>query len=787
MKLSATVKILLALFLGAFLWYVFINIQAPRTRSQPGNDAPELRRELLSRLEDVFLEIGNVSVTAAVQENYKNGEVHFRDFKMVQKTNERTVEVTGKVAQTRFAGTDIEFMEMQGDSLQDVHVISSDGLDLRSSTLNYVDSKKRIFTQTPVAFGLKSLTGTADGFSYNTENRVLELKGNVEAVYTPGLESSTAPAPTAAPVEGVSNDALDDNAEVEEQSAEESSPPEGDDNLEVETQEGEIKPIEQRPTEISCQRLVYDQSRHSVVLIKNVKLNQQGGLLRAERIDAELTEDNTQFASIVAKGMRGRVRDNSEVATPEDTLNPQQEEEPATLSQKAAGIKSLKSNKLTMKFTTGSDNQLSSMVAEGKAVMELEPTPQQRTEGKADLKRLSADMIEATIGPGGTGISNLMASSRKDPSRLRVEPLKPEHEAQGDQEERLPKTMTAPDINAEIDPKTGGFGLVLMSGGVELQQGDTLVTGSTARYNGKTDELQVDGKPILKDKAKQVSADHMLVTLGIGDLAADGSVRSTFYPPEDETKPYVFAIGEKVEDTSIAAGSLNLDYRNNVLRYTKGVRVIQGESAIDSDSLTIYMDESRMIATGKVRANLIVPKAQAEESAPAEGKEDTKKQTQQEETDKAGKAGKEKQHKGRRETVVEAEAGTTLLKLQSDLLEFDKVNGVLRLANNVQADESDMQITCQRLRYELGGEGRLRRSFAQDNVRVTIGPKVISGDKSEYYVAEQVLVVQGKNVKLEESGKLEANHQKLTFDIANDTLRFDARADQLLKTRITTN
>lgn len=782
MKLSTTVKILLALFLGAFLWYVFINIQVPRTRSETDTPAPELRSELLSRMEDVFLEIGSVSVTAAVQENFKNGEVHFRDFRMVQTTEDRTVEITGKVAQTRFVGSDVEFMEMQGDEFQDVHVVSSDGLDLTSKTLNYVDNKRRIFTQTPVNFMLKNLSGQADEFSYNTDTQLLELQGNVEALYTPDVDN---PAPAK------ENDDPGQDIDAEAPSPDEEEPetvetgseeePEGgeeveDDDLEVE--EDVTLPLEQRPTEIYCQRLVYDQSRHNVLLQKKVRLNQQGGMLRAERIDATLTDDNTQFASMIARGVRSRLRDNQPDGEATESLS--QDDEPASLSQRAAGIKSLTSNRLTLNFTTGESNELSGLVAEGKAVLELEPTREQRASGEANSKKLSADTIEAVIGPGGTGLTNLRASSRKKPSEMVVRPIEPKAGRNQEIEQRPTKTMLAPDINAEINPETGDFGIVLMSGGVELTQDDTVVTGSTSRYNGETDELQVDGNPMLKDKGKQVKAEHMLVTLGIGDLAAEGSVRSTFYPPENDEQPYVFAIGEEVLETSIAAGSLNLDYHNNVLRYTKGVRVLQGDSAIDSDSLTIYMIESRMIATGKVRANLVVPKA---EEAGAAG------QGNQEELGEEPAAGKAKgrQRRSRRESVVDVETGKALLRLQSGLLEFDKENGVLRLVNNVQADEGDMQITCQRLRYELGGEGRIRRSYSQGAVRVTIGPKVISGDKAEYYVAEQVLVVQGKNVKLEESGSLEANHHKLTFDIANDTLRFDARADQLLKTRITTN
>ncbi len=282
MKTSATVKILLALFLGVFIWYVFISIQAPQTSSQPEEQAPELRRELLSRMEDVLLEIGAVSVSAAVQENYKSGEVHFRDFKMVHTSDVRTVEITGVVAQTRFEGVDIEFMEMHGDNQRAVRVVSSDGLDLTSQTLNYVDAQKRIFTQTPVRFKLKNLEGRADSFSYSTETRLLELQGRVEAVYYPENAKLTEPLDAAPEPEAL------ELTEAEEEPVEE---PDED----IEDAEADLPPIEQRPTEISCRRLVFDQDKHFVQLSERVLLNQEGGSLRAEQIDADLTEDNSQF------------------------------------------------------------------------------------------------------------------------------------------------------------------------------------------------------------------------------------------------------------------------------------------------------------------------------------------------------------------------------------------------------------------------------------------------------------------------------------------------------------
>jgi len=587
MRTSATVKILLALFLGAFVWYVFISIQAPRASAPQETPAPELRRELLSLMEDVFLEIGSIKVTAAVQENYKNGELHFRDFKMVREDETRTIEITGVVAQTRLVGSEIEFIEMHGDDFRDVQVITSDGLDLTSRTLNYVDAQKRIFTQTPASFTLNNLKGRADSFSYDTEKNVLELQGNVEATYYPenGGDSTPPPAEEARTAETGGEETTD--ADGTEQNA--------DGPVEEETAGAgaEIQPIEQRPTEISCQRLVYDQGKHKVLLVKRVRLTQQGGFLRSERILADLTEDNTQFVQMVATGVRSRLRDGSEDGKTEEAET-EVEGEQATLSDRTAGIKSLSSRKLTLQFATGESNELSSAIAEGKAVLQLEPRAEQKTEKRSERKILSADRIEAAVGPGGIGISSLYASSTRGPSQLRIEPLgrrKKTRGGAGDEEPKA-KTMAAPEITAEIDPETGGFSTVLMSGGIEMRQGDTVITGSTAR---------------------------LLVSLSIGDLAADGNVRSAFFPPEDEAETYVFAIGDEPEETGIAAGSLRLDYRNNVLRYTKGVRALQGDSAIDSDALTIYQTESRLIATGKVRANLIVPSAEAVEAGQAEG------------------------------------------------------------------------------------------------------------------------------------------------------------------------
>jgi len=659
MKTSTAVKILLTLFLGAFVWFVILSIRPPERRAE-APPAPELRRDLLSRMEDVTLEIGDIAISAAVQENYKNGELHFLDFTMVRETQERTLTVTGRLAQTRFEGSEVAFMEIEGD----VRVVSSDGLDLRSRTLNYVAAQRRIFTQTPASFAVRNLSGRADSFVFGTDSQRLALRGNVQATFFPDPEEAAQPPP-----EG-----------------EHAGPAQADEEVGTGT-------YEEQPTAIECHRLVFDQQEHRLTLEVGVRIEQPGSFLRAGRIESELTEDNRQFASLVAHGVRARARAEEEEGDGEAESEGEGGEggEQVGLVDRASGIKDLRCETLTLRFATGRANLLLSLVAEGEAVLE-------------------------------------------------------------------PMTILAGEIDAELDLETNDFTEVLMSRDLELRRDETRVSGNTGRLDVAADQLQVDGDPVLTDGGKRVEAEHMLVDLAIGDLAAEGDVRSTFYPGEEGEggeQSYIFAFGNEgeggEEETSIAAGSLRLDYRNNVLRYGDGVRLLQGESTIQSDSLDIFQQESRFIATGAVSAALLLPSGGEEAAGGAR------------------------------------EPGEARVALSADLLEFDKRHNLLRLAQNVEAQEGEMLISCQHLRYDLGGEDRPRRAFARGEVVVTIGAKMIYGDVAEYYVPERLLVVQGSNVRLEESGRLEANHNKLTFDIANDTLRFDARADQLLRTRISIN
>ena len=637
----------------------------------------------------------------------------------------------------------------------EIRVVSSDGLDLKTQTLNYLSDQGRIFTQSPVRYTLNNINGRADRASFMTETRLLELTGNVKATYHPEEETSSG-----------------DESEVaatDEPLADDSNSNENDDT-QVSAQ------FETLPTDISCQKLLFDMENHSLLLEDGVRLSQTGSLLRARRIEAELTEDNRQFTKMTAYKTFSRSRQDADPEPAEEG-----DEQPTSLSRRASGIRSLEADTLTLLFSTDEGSSLQSVVAEGEASLELEPGEEQRKAGGEERKRLLADKIEGIFGSAGEGLKKLIANNEEGRSKIEVMPLKKRRtRSSEDNNGSEPKTILAETIDATVDPETGDFSTVLMIGDVEMQQGDTVVTGSAGKFDEVTDKLEISGKPELRDKGKKVTADQMVVTLGIGDLWAQGAVNSTFYPSENDAEADIFAIGEEAAETSIAGSSLRLDYRNNVLRYSGNVVALQGNNKITSQRLDIFQEEQRMIATETVKATLIFTK---EESEGAAGEEEA---AESEEEDQQEVAPGRRAARGANEENSQ-EPRTTVLRFEAGRMDFDKKHSVLLLVNSVKAHEGDMLISGRQLRYDIGGENQLKKAYAQGEVQVNIGPKIIYGDKAEYFVPEQVLVVQGKNVRLWESGTLEANHHKLTFDIANDTLRFDARADQLLKTRISNN
>lgn len=729
MKTSTTIKVLLAIFLGVFLWLVIVSIQT-QNRSPITPVTQELRDELVGRSENVVVSAGNLSIKAAVQEVYRSGEVHYQNVTFTNEKDGRTVNISGASAQTKMNGAEIAFVVME----KDVKVESSDGLTLLTDTLNYEGANKRIFSNNPANFTVNNLSGRCRSFVFFTETDLLELNGNVSCVM---------------------------RVEKERES----------------TENGATKT---EPVRFYCDRLLYDQQKHEVSLIGAARIAQAGSYVRANRIDSTLTDDNKQFETVVVRKAVSHEESENDSETVKVADDPQDGGGNASLSYHASGIKDLRAETLTLEFTTGEQNLLSRVQAEGKARLDISPTSTQMAEGKTEMKRINADSIAAEIGDNGKGIKTLFVSNRTGKAKIEIKPLDRRRSRKSDeknQQSPKPRVMTASEFIVNVEQESNEFKEIFMNGGMEMSQADLKLTCENGRYDAAKDAMHLSGNPVFQDSVKRVTGRTMVATPGIGDLTAEGDVESIFYPQPNSNSeaPGVFAFGSELTETFISSGSLQFDYKRNVLRFADGVRVNQGKTSIICQKLEIYLKDLRLIALGKTVADLRF----SDESPPADS-------DQKSENDDISAVDNQANVKGRKKRgeTESMENDKARISLSGERLEINKSKGEVRVVKNAQAHQSELAISAQEIRYEVDKDDKLLSTTASKDVRVDVKNVVIFGDNAEYRIKENLLLVEGKNVKYSEEGKIQAEYSRLEMNVADGTLKFFARAGQLVKTSI---
>lgn len=672
----------------------------------------ELREELLNRSENITNKLGNLTIRAAIQETYRNGEIHFRDVSITHETEKRTLTITGLTAQTKPSGNNVSFVEME----RNIEVESSDGLNLKSKSLNYESDQERIFSNDRSTFSINNLSGKANRFVYYTETRLLELIGNVQCRYF--LEEN------------------ENNGEV--------------------AGEGETAK-DGKPVRISANRLVYDQEAHTVQLIGKARVAQGGSYIIGQRIDAELTDDNRKFISMTV--LNSEVKEKPDTGKSVEIEEPEEQQSTANISHHASGIKTMKAKTLDLEFHQGDTNQLKKITARGNANLEITPTAGNLRKDDAELKKISGDSIQAMLGEDGKGLRNLLISQKNNKARVEIRPLnsRKKSKKKRNKDKTPPKIMTARDIDAKIDPETNNFTHVTMTDNVKMTQGETEITCQNARYETETEQVRASGSPVLKDGAKRVTGNSMVISLAIGDLTAEGTVESLFYPPKKKkgNDPGIFVIGKDISETTVNAGSLSFDYSNNILRYQDDVRIGQGSTIIQSQRLDIDQANSRLTALGEVKATLAFNKEEDE----ANGQQTSNGTDETEEDDSS-------------------------IFLTGSYLTVDKKNREVRIKTNAQSILKGMTIIAQDIAYELTDDDTLLKSVAKKEVRVEIGKVQIFGDTAEFFMKEKILMVKGKNVRYFEEGKMEANFNSLVYDMTKETMYFDARADKMIETKI---
>lgn len=396
--------------------------------------------------------------------------------------------------------------------------------------------------------------------------------------------------------------------------------------------------------------------------------------------------------------------------------------------------------------------------------------------GGAAGQRLSGEFLDVTLAPDGS-VSNL--SSRQDVTvtlpatrdtaarTIRSNVLTATGGAQGlslmkfqegvNYTEAASKTQgarvaRAQSLDAQLDPAAGALKEATFTGTFHFTDGPLTATSNVARYKIDAGTLALSGQqggidPQIKTDALTIGANTIDVTLNPRKMVATGKVRSALLPPGKPSGSAPAAkrpglLGDK-EPVQIIAEALNYDETQRRGEYKGQAVLLQGQTQINADTLTIDESKGDLIANGKVITSLAIIRKDAKPGTPSPST--------------IGRGGSfTYTDQGRRATYLTAAT-------------LDGENGNLR-AEKIEIVLAD-------------NENSLARLEAAEKVTAIVEKRTVTGARLSYVPGEEKYVVTGTPVIMIDADCQEMSGKTLTFFKASDRVQVDGNDEVRTQTK----
>jgi lipopolysaccharide transport protein LptA/LPS export ABC transporter protein LptC len=315
------------------------------------------------------------------------------------------------------------------------------------------------------------------------------------------------------------------------------------------------------------------------------------------------------------------------------------------------------------------------------------------------------------------------------------------------------KVARAKTLDATLDPASGALQDAHFNSGVDFTDAPLHATSSDARYNVAKGTLSLSGSqpdPHLDSESVAIDAASIDVTLDPRSMTAKGNVRSTLLAEKKsaargaETKrPALLKDDQPVQ---ILAESLTYDEAKHRADYTgkiTPVALIQGDTTIRANTLTVDESKGELIANGKVITNLVIANKNAEPGAKTKA------------------------------TVARAETFTysddTRLATYTTTAQLDGAQG------NLSASKLELQLAK--------GENTLEKLDANGAVIAIVDSRTVTGVRLTYSPADEQYIVVGTPVKMTDAECKETSGKTLTFWKGTDRVKVDGNNEVRTQTK----
>ena len=389
-----------------------------------------------------------------------------------------------------------------------------------------------------------------------------------------------------------------------------------------------------------------------------------------------------------------------------------------------AASKRLTANSIKMSWrTTGKD--LEKAEAVGDAELYVEPV--QKT-AASERKTLTAPRFDCDFFESGNIARNCTATGG---AKAVFDPVQPS-EKQGT------RTMTAQKMAAVFVRETQDVEKVDANGDAKFNEKDRNGLANTISYNASDQTVRMrGGDPTVWDSRARTKAVEIDSNNSTHVSYCRGKVQTTYYSQEQtngaapfrKLKSPVYLLGDRAE----------VNHDSGVAVYTGSARMWQDDNFVRADTITLFREEKRMEARGRVQSALY--------------------QTRQ----KTGNA----------TNVVPVFA-------TADFMRYSDPERLLHYENNVDIKQGTDRMTAGVADVYLQKDGNeVERTIAQRNVVLIQPGKRGTGDWAEYTTANEVAVLKGNPAHVEDAEQGTTDGNRLTmYRRENRVVVDDARGSQ---------
>jgi LPS export ABC transporter protein LptC len=317
--------------------------------------------------------------------------------------------------------------------------------------------------------------------------------------------------------------------------------------------------------------------------------------------------------------------------------------------------------------------------------------------------------------------------------------------------EHAERTARAQSLDAELTPGTDALRQATFTGAFRFEEGPMNATSANALYVIEAGQLALSGRdggnpPHVADDSVTIDADKIDITLSPRTMVASGSVRTVMQAAaaraNGQAAPRRPGLLKEQEPVNVMSDSLT--YEEEVRRgvYQGKTRLWQGDTVIQSESLTLDETKGDLTASGKVLTTLVISSTSA--------------------------------HTDAVQPPTIARAGSFVYADQERRAHYETAAQLNGEQGNVHADSITLFLARE--------ENSLDRLEAKGKVSATVDKRVATGIQLSYQPAEEKYIITGAPVKLVEDCR-ESTGKTLTFFKSSDRVIVDGNEENRTQTK----